>query len=126
MGYVVRNVLWLQRLSALYIVVAFLLGAEPLALVLMTGLTGLLYASFAYRVAPLLEAKSDPLGGITMGTLNEQIINTAGFFTVAVLLSLLGLDSTTIGISTAVLWHLQIILMVDLTDTRKRKAISNE
>lgn len=110
-----HNVRLLYRLSALYIVVAYLLGADLAALVAVTFATGALYKMFIYMVTPALMVKNDPTGKATGEALGYQIANCGGFFVIVCLLAFMGFDKDTLGISTAVLWHLQLILMVDLT-----------
>lgn len=110
-----NNVRLLYRLSALYVVIGYLLGADLAALVAVTLATGALYKLFLYLVTPALIVKHDPTGKATGEALGYQIANCGGFFVIVCLLVLMGFDKNTLGISTAVLWHLQLILMVDLT-----------
>lgn len=110
-----NNTRLLYRLSGLYVVVASFLGADPAALVAVTVATGALYKLFIYQVTPALMVKHDPTGKATGEALGYQIANCGGFFVIVCLLALMGFDKDTLGISTAVLWHLQLILMVDLT-----------
>jgi hypothetical protein len=115
MDKIYNNMRLLYRLSGLYIVIACLLGADPVSVLAVTVATGALYKLFVYQVTPALLVKNDPTGAATGEALGYQIANCGGFFLIVCLLALLGFDSDTLGISTAVLWHLQLILMVDLT-----------
>ena len=101
-----------NAMSSAYMLTAYYLGAEAVTLFLMTALTSLCYGVFVFLVTPVLLSSNEAGVG---PALSYQVGNVAAFFMIAVGLSFAGFDADTIGISTAVLWHLQLISLIDLT-----------
>jgi len=106
---------WLIRMSGLYIATVALFGGDVLTATLMCLLTGTLFGYVAlYKMSPLLGSQTDE-DNETGRVLGLQIASFVGFFAIAASLILIGFDGGTIAISTAVLWHIQIILLAELT-----------